>query len=164
MLLRSKRNDIAGVHLLAELRHAGDDPHSLLELGQLLLEAGKIRQANVALRKLVSMLPENPHAEHSLAVSYFLMDNLEEGILHCRRALKLKTDYPLALYNLALAYMQKGDLHRSERYAARALAAAPADEQIRRLAGKLGVIGFWKGLKRRLMGRPPLHRKRPPEA
>lgn len=138
------------MHLLAELRHAGEDPQALTELGQLLLEAGKVRQANGVLRKLVALKPTNPNARHSLAVSYFLMKDLDEGIRHCRKALKLKPNYPLALYNLALAHMQKGQLARARRYAARAIAAAPADENIRELAGQLGIVGFWKHLRRRL--------------
>ncbi len=153
VLLRGGREAIAGVHLLAELRHAGKDPSALLELGQLLLRAGKTRQANAVLRKLVAIEPTSPQVEHSLAVSYFLMENLEEGILHCRRALKHKPDYPLALYNLALAHMEKGAIVRARRYVAKALAVAPADEQVRALAGRLGVIGFWKNLRRRLLGR-----------
>ncbi len=151
VMLRTGRRRQAGVHLLAELRHAGDEPQTLLELGQLLLEAGKVKQAHALLRKLVAGQPNNPHAMHSLAVSYFFLHDLEGGILHCRKALKLKPDYSLALYNLALAHMQKGQLGRARRYAAKAVAAAPADENIRALAGRLGIVGFWTNLKHRLL-------------
>ena len=142
------------------------DAAALLELGQLLLEAGKVKQANTVLRKLVKMHPDSAHAEHSLAVSYFLMSNLEEGIFHCRKALKLKGDYQLALYNLALAHMRKGDVRRARRYAAKAITIAPADEQIRALAGKLGIVGFWKGLAGRVLGRRKPFRRHhaPPQA
>ena len=43
------------------------------------------------------------------------MDRLREGIRHCRRALKLKPEYPLALYNLAIAHLKMGQLPRARR-------------------------------------------------
>lgn len=148
----------AGVHLLAELRHAGDEPATLLELAELLIEAQKTRQANAVLRKLVSLQPENPHAEHSLAVSYLLMGELDDGICHCRRALKLQPEYPMALYNLAQAHLQRGQIPRARRYVAKALTLSPSDQQIRALAGRLGVVGFWGNLKSHFFRRRP-HRK-----
>ena len=153
VMLRTGRVKQAGVHLLAELRHADEDTQSLLELGQLLLEAGKIKHAYGLLEKLVALHPTNPYAVHSLAVSCFLMKNLDEGIRNCRRALKLKPNYALALYNLALAHLQKGQFARARRYAAKAIAAAPADENIRALAGRLGIVGFWTNLKQRFLTR-----------
>jgi Flp pilus assembly protein TadD len=122
----------------------------------LLLEARKVSQANAVLQKLVELQPENPHAEHSLAVSYFLLGGIDEGIRHCRRALKLKPEYPLALYNLAQAHMQQGQYERARRYVAKAITMDPADGQIRELAGKLGVVNFWTTLKNRLPRLPRL--------
>ena len=115
------------------------------------------RYANAVLRRLANLRPDNAYVQHTLAVSYFLMGDLPEGIRHCRRTLKLKPDYPLALYNLALAHHKAGQADRARRYAARALTLSPSDEQIRALAGELGVVGFWQNLKNKLF-RP---RRRP---
>ncbi len=155
VLLRKGKLTVAGVHLLAELRQPGQDAESLMELGQLLLEARKFRQANEALRKLVALEPENAAAHHSLAVSYFLMHDLDAGIRHCRRALKHRPNYALALYNLSLAHMQKGQMSRARRYASRAIVAAPTDKNIHTLAAQLGLNGFWQSVKAAL--RHPLH-------
>jgi len=150
VFLQQGKKRQASIHLLAELRHAGEDAEALLELGQLLIEVRKIDRANAVLRKLVSLQPDNPHAEHSLAVSYLLMGQLDEGILHCRRALKLTPNSPLILYNLAQAHLQKGQINRARRYIAKALVQSPSDPQIRNLAGRLGVVGFWSTIKKRI--------------
>ena len=107
----------------------------------------------------MQLQPDDPQAQHNLAVSYFLLHRLDEGIRCCRRALKLKPDYPLALYNLALAHMHLGQTARARRYAARAVTAAPGDENIRRLSRQLGAGNFWSRLRRRLTSPP---RQSPP--
>jgi len=147
LLIRKGRVQEAAKHILAELRRCGDDTAMLQELGQLLLDAHLTRHANTVLRRLVSLAPDDPHAQHNLAVSFFKMDRLPEGIRHCRRALKLKPEYPLALYNLAIAHLKMGQLPRARRYAARALTIAPRDENIRELSKRLGVRGFWSKLR-----------------
>ena len=147
ILVRGGRVQEAAKHILAELKHCGDDTEMLQELGQLLLDAHLTRYANSVLGRLVSLAPRDPYAHHNLAVSFFKMDRLEEGIRHCRRALKLKPEYPLALYNLALAHMKKGQIPRARRYAERALTIAPSDENIRQLSRRLGLKGFWRKLR-----------------
>jgi len=73
----------------------------------------------------------------------------------------------LALYNLAQAHMQAGQLERARRYVAKAVTLDPSDTQIRELAGKLGVVKFWQSVRLRLpkIGRlpklPHLFRRRP---
>ena len=105
------------------------------------------------LRRLVKLSPRDPKAQHNLAVSYFLLDSMDEGILHCRRALKLKPDYALALYNLALAHFRKGQVSKARRYASRALLIDPKNEQIRLLSRRLGMTGLLSQLRLRLQGR-----------
>jgi superkiller protein 3 len=153
LLLRRGETQLAAKHLLAELKRCGDQPAMLRELGQLLIEAQQVRQAGEALRRLVTLAPDDAHAHHNLAVSCFMLGELDDGISHCRRALKLKSDYPLALYNLALAHLQKNMTRRARRYASKALALAPTDEQVRRLCGRLGLLGAWTRLKMRLLRR-----------
>jgi tetratricopeptide (TPR) repeat protein len=137
-------------HLILELRRSGHDHQMLKEVGKLLLEANRGRQANLVLRRLVHLQPNDPQAQHNLAISYFMMDQLSEGVRCCRRALKLKPDYPQALYNLALAHMRMGQMSRARRYAARAITVAPADENVRRLSRRLGAKDFWTRLRSRL--------------
>ncbi|MFA6135043.1 MAG: tetratricopeptide repeat protein [Phycisphaerae bacterium] len=149
-LIRQKKVQEGAKHLVLELRHRGSDAEVLKEAGQLLLEAHQSRQANIVLRRLVKLQPADAHAQHNLAVSYFMMERLDEGIRYCRKALKLKPDYSLALYNLALAHLQLQQVPRARRYAMRALTAAPQDANIRRLARRVGAMGFWSRLKARV--------------
>ena len=114
-------------------------------------------QANAVWRKLVNLAPDDPHAQHNLAVSFFMMDRIDEGIRHCRCALRLRPDYTLAMYNLALAHMQKGQILWARRYVKRALIVAPHDENVRMLAKKLGLTGLWARLKSRLTPRRKKH-------
>jgi tetratricopeptide (TPR) repeat protein len=149
-LVRRGRMQEGAKHLILELRQSGDDRQTLKEVGKLLLEAHRSRQANRVLGRLARLQPDDPHVQHNLAVSYFMLQQLPEGIRCCRRALKLKPDYPLALYNLALAHMRMGQMARARRYAARAVTVAPANENIRRLARRLGAMSFWSRLRNRL--------------
>jgi len=138
---------------VTEMRRSGDDPVMLQELGQLLLEAHLSRHANGVLRRLVDLSPDDPCAQHNLAVSFFRMHRIDEGIRHCRKALKLKPEYPLALYNLALAHIQKGQIQRARRYAAKALTLSPNDEHLRRLTERLEGASFWTKVRARLHSR-----------
>ena len=143
LLIRKGQIQEGAKHILAELKRCGDDAGMLQELGQLLLEAHLTRHANSVLSRLVALSPEDPYAQHNLAVSYFKMDRMNEGIHHCRRALKLKPEYPLALYNLALAHLKMGQIPRARRYVAKAMTMAPKDDNIRELSKRLGIKGIW---------------------
>jgi tetratricopeptide (TPR) repeat protein len=74
---------------------------------------------------------------HNLAVTYFMLEQTDKGIIHCRKALKLRPDYALALYNLALAHYRKGAVSRARRYARRALTLEPDNRQIRDLSQRV---------------------------
>lgn len=142
----------AAKHLTIELKRCGDDAVMLAELGQLLLEAHMARQANAVFQRLVTLRPEDPDARHSLAVSYFELKMMDEGIRQCRRALKLQPQNPQALYNLALAHVQTGSIRRARRYLWRAMSLAPQDQTIRQLGKKLNMTGLLGRLGRRFEG------------
>jgi len=153
VLFRSGNETEGMEHLQTELKANSDDPLALQDVGELLIEANMTDKAHDVLSQLVEMSPRDAHARHNLAVSCFLMDHMDEGISHCRKALKLNPHYSLALYNLALAYMKKNQLTRAKRYIAQALKMNPGDENIQRLSKKLGVEGLWPKIKARLVPR-----------
>ncbi len=155
MLRRGRRSRAAG-HFLAELKRSGNDASALAELGRLLLEAGQLRHAHAVFQRLTWLRPDDPQAHHNLAVCCFRLERMDEGIRHCRHAVKLRPDYSLALYNLALAHYRTGSRARAQRYVSRAMALAPKQDAIRRLARQLRADGFWGRLRqtlRRAIGR-----------
>ena len=152
ILLRQGFRRDAARHLLVDMANCRDDPDLLAELGELLIEARQTTEANAAFRQLVDLRPDDPQVRHNLAVSFFMLDKIDDGIRHCRRALKLRPGYPLALYNLALAYLRKGQLPRARRYAARAMMICPGDEHVCRLSRQLGMTGLLSRLRNRLTG------------
>lgn len=156
-LLARGRGRRAAQQFQAELRVCGDDRTSLRSLGQILLDARQSAQANAVWRKLVNLSPDDPYAQHNLGVSFFMMDRLDEGIRHCLRSLKLRPDYTLALYNLALAHMQKGQILRAKRYVHRAMTIAPNDQNVRVLSRQLGLGGLWTRLRARLLPKRKKH-------
>lgn len=151
VLFRSGNKAEGMEHLQTELKANRDDPLALQDVGELLIEAHMTDKAHKVLSQLVEMNPHDAHARHNLAVSCFLMDNMDEGIVHCRKALKLNPHYSLALYNLALAYMRNGQLSRAKRYIAQAVKMNPDDESIQRLSRQLGVEGLWPKIRARLV-------------
>ena len=153
LLLAQGRARQAVKHILAELKRSEGDADMLQELGQMLIEANQTHRANSVLQHLVQLAPQDPYAQHNLAVSFFMLHRIDDGIRHCRKALKLKPEYPLALYNLALAHLHKGQITRARRYAAKAITMAPTDAQVQRLARELGGMGFWASLRNRLSPR-----------
>jgi tetratricopeptide (TPR) repeat protein len=143
LLLRTGRTKHAAKHLLAELQRCGDNADMMQELGQLLIEAGHVYRANSVLKRVVRVRPDDAVAHHNLAVSFFMLDQYEDGIRHCRRALKLRKDYPLALFNLALAHFQIGQKSRARRYVGLAMLRSPGDPQLAQLSRRLGMDGLW---------------------
>lgn len=159
LLLREDKQKSAAKLLIEELRQCGSDPARLQEVGELLIEARQTRRAREVLSRLVEIKPKDAHARHNLAVSCFLLDSLNEGIRHCRHALRLQPEYPLALYNLALAHLRKGQEQRAKHYVTRAMRLAPKDENIRQLSQRLGLEGFWSKLRVRLVPKRTRHQK-----
>ena len=149
IFIRKGKVQEAAKHLLDEMKKCGQDPVVLRELGQLLIEVHQTHHANTILRRLVEIQPDDPHAQHNLAISFFMLDELDDGIRHCRKALKLKPEYPLALYNMALAHLRIGQVKRARRYAARALTMAPRNKHIIRLSRQLGMTGLWSKFRQR---------------
>jgi len=150
LMLRIGKRDKAIGHFLTELRICDDDVVMLKEIAFLLRRAGHMRYLNTVLWRLSRLLPDDPQIQHNLAVSYFKLGRFQQGIYHCRKAVKLRPKYLLALYNLSLGYMKLADMECSRRYAATALTLCPDDARVLRLVGRIGNDGFWSSLRRKL--------------
>ncbi len=136
-LLGRGQKQQAGEHLTIAIRAAGDDPRILADCAHVLMQAHRMPQAHKVLQRLVSLCPENAIARHNLAVTCFRMRKLDEGIRHCRAAIRLRRDYPLAWYNLAVAHMKRGEMDRARSCVGRAMKIDPQNPSLADLAQKL---------------------------
>ena len=81
--------------------------------------------------------------------SCFRLRRLDEGIQHCRAALRLRPSYPLALYNLAMAHTKLGQLDRARCFADRAIQIEPNNESFIALTRRLDRSdGLWARIRR----------------
>ncbi len=71
---------------------------------------------------------------------------MDRGIADLREALRYRPDHPLALFNLALASMERKQFHRSLLWLQRARFLRPKDKDLKKLARKLR----WRWLKHRV--------------
>ncbi|MFW5731840.1 MAG: tetratricopeptide repeat protein [Planctomycetota bacterium] len=137
-LIRLERVNDGAKHLVYELKTCKDDARMLHEVGELLIEAHLTHHAHNVFERLVKLNPDDAYARHNLAVSCFMLEKIDDGIEQCRAAIRIKPDYSLAMYNLALAYHKRGQSARARRYASKALELNPDDEHVQKLARRLG--------------------------
>ena len=74
---------------------------------------GKLEEAKILYRKVVKFDQYNVKAFNNLGVIYMNEKNYKRAIMRFHDAIKIKSDYPDAHYNLACLYAQKNDVSRS---------------------------------------------------
>jgi tetratricopeptide (TPR) repeat protein len=142
----------ATYHANSELAQQTNDEDTLIELGNLFMDLDQLGPAETTFQRVLLANPENAAARHNLAVTLLKAQRVDEGIEEERRALRVQPKYMLAMHNLALACMTKGDLTRARFWLREALDIAPDDPQLRQLQGRLRLISAWTGV-RRVIGR-----------
>ena len=93
--------------------------------GIFLNEIGKHKEAELELKKAISLNPEYPNAYYNLAVLYIGQGNLEKAELELKKTIKLKSDFAIAHYNLGFILKDQGRLQEAETYTQKALEADP---------------------------------------
>jgi len=93
--------------------------------GIFLNEIGKHKEAELELKKAISLNPEYPNAYYNLAVLYIGQGNLEKAELELKKAIKLKSDFAIAHYNLGFILKDQGRLKEAETYTQKALEVDP---------------------------------------
>ncbi len=93
--------------------------------GIFLNEIGKHKEAEIALKKAISLNPEYPNAHYNLAVLYIGQGNLEKAELELKKTIKLKSDFAIAHYNLGFILKDQGRLKEAETYTQKALEVDP---------------------------------------
>lgn len=99
-----------------------------------LLQAGRLAEAEAALRAILARNPESPDALHLLGLAMFQSGRHAEAVALLDRSLERDASNPMFLKNaaavhhaLGLAALARGDTPRAEASFRRALAAAPRD-------------------------------------
>ncbi len=89
--------------------------------GTFLNEIGKHKEAELALKKAISLNPKYSNAYYNLAVLYINQGNLKEAELALKKAIKFKSDFAIAYYNLGFVLTELGRLKEAESFTLKAL-------------------------------------------
>ena len=93
--------------------------------GIFLNEIGRHKEAELELKKAISLNPEYPNAYYNLAVLYIGQGNLEKAELELKKTIKLKSNFAVAHYNLGFILKDQGRLKEAETYTKKALEVDP---------------------------------------
>ena len=93
--------------------------------GIFLNEIGKDREAELNLKKAISLNPKYANAHYNLGVVFIGQGNLEKAELELKEAIKLKSDFAIANYNLGFILKDLGRLKEADSYNQKALEINP---------------------------------------
>ena len=93
--------------------------------GIFLNEIGKHKEAELNLKKAISLNPKYANAHYNLGVVFIGQGNLEKAELELKEAIKLKSDFAIANYNLGFILKDLGRLKEADSYNEKALEINP---------------------------------------
>mgnify|MGYP001297622106 CR=1 FL=1 len=93
--------------------------------GIYLNEIGKHKEAELKLKKAISLNPAYANAYYNLAVLFIGQRNLKRAELELRKAIKLKSDFAIAHYNLGFVLNDLGKLKEAESFNKKAVEIDP---------------------------------------
>jgi len=115
------------------------NPEELEDLLGLLLDAQIMQQAFAVAQRLVQRRPGDPMGHHLLSVTQFGLGMVADGVMSCRRALRLRPTFVPPMHNLAVAHLRRGEISRARYWVRQGLAIEPEDRGLRRLRTSLRV-------------------------
>jgi len=111
--------------IVERLRDDPDNPALLNELGNYLVQHGRLQQAIAQYQKAVKTQPDLAIAWNNLGVAFTASGKFSDGEGAYRRAIKLNPAYGLAYYNLGASYDQRGNYDDAITYYQRAIEIDP---------------------------------------
>ncbi len=93
--------------------------------GIFLNEVGKYKEAELELKKAISLNPKYANAYYNLAVLFIGQGNLQKAELELKKAIKLKSNFAAAHYNLGFILKDLGRFKEADSYNQKALEANP---------------------------------------
>lgn len=158
--LHRKDKAAARAYLEEELALAQRSPAQAIDLSRMLIEADMSDEAVRVLDPLVAELAAvSAGAHHSQMLTDALLcrgaarmidGDLTGGIADTRQAVALDPTNPVAMHNLALAYLESGRLSRAGYWLHRAIELAPQDRQLRKARRRVSIRGAIAAARRRL--------------
>ncbi|MEX2212544.1 MAG: tetratricopeptide repeat protein [Phycisphaeraceae bacterium] len=131
--------------LLIELDKPDHSPREAIALSRTLMDLHIFDEAIALLGRLIEETQPATPADRTLVATmlqhrgYALLvsGRRERGIVDCRRSLRYEPQHGATLHNLALAYLEAGDLLRATIFHKRALAVPPEDRQVRQVGHRI---------------------------
>ena len=111
--------------ILDRLEDDPNNPALLNELGNLLVQYGRLRSAIVQYEKALKIQPSLAIVWNNLGVVYTASGKFLEGERAYRRAIKVNPAYALAYYNLGANFDQRGDYDNAINFYQRAIELDP---------------------------------------
>ncbi len=111
--------------IVDKLRDDPNNPALLNELGNYLVQHGRLQQAIVQYQKAVKAQPDLAIAWNNLGVAFTASGKFADGEGAYRRAIKVSPAYALAYYNLGTSYDQRGNYDDAITYYQRAIEIDP---------------------------------------
>ena len=93
--------------------------------GIFLNEIGKHKDAELNLKKAISLNPKYANAYYNLGVVFIGQGNLEKAELELKKAVRLKSDFAIANYNLGFVLKDLGKLKEADSYNQKAVEIDP---------------------------------------
>jgi len=107
------------------VKHGVKDYRIFSNYGAFLNEIGKHKQAELELKKAISLNPKYANAYYNLAVFFIGQGNLKQAELELKKAIKLKSDFAIAHYNLGFILKDLGRLKEADTHNQKALEVDP---------------------------------------
>ena len=93
--------------------------------GAFLNEIGKNEEAELALKKAISLNPKYANSYYNLGVLYMGQENFEKAELEFKEAIKIQSDFIIAYYNLGFIFKNLGRLKEAESFIQKVLEINP---------------------------------------
>ena len=124
--LQKQGNTIeAAKYYLYLIRTGLKDYRVFSNYGTFLKEQGKYKEAEIELKKAITLNPEYANAYYNLAGIYIDKGNFQHAEIFLRKAIKFKSNFAIAHYNLGFILKDLGKLKEAELYTHNALKINP---------------------------------------
>ena len=107
------------------IRNGIKDYRVFSNYGIFLNEVGKYKEAELELKKAISLNPKYANAYYNLAVLFISQGNFGKAELELKKAIKLKSNFAAAHYNLGFILKDLGRFKEADSYNQKALEADP---------------------------------------